>query len=153
MKILMVCLGNICRSPLAEAIMQSKLCDCGIEFHVDSAGTGSWHVGQLPDQRSIKVAGKYGIDITGQRARQFHVRDFEEFDLIFTMDEEIHSAVLSKAKSDSHRKKVHLLLTYAGHDSSLVPDPYYDDHEAFEEVYWLLDDACNKVKDKLLKKD
>ena len=84
MKILMVCLGNICRSPLAEGIMKTKLPE---NFKVDSAGTGNWHVGKLPDERSIDIAYKHGIDITDQRARQFKVEDFDTYDLIYVMDQ------------------------------------------------------------------
>jgi protein-tyrosine phosphatase len=99
MKILMVCLGNICRSPLAEGIMKSRATEAGLSWIVDSAGTGYWHTGELPDRRSIQVGRKHGIDITDQRARQFQPDDFERFDRIFVMDVHNRRDVLQLAKS------------------------------------------------------
>lgn len=138
----MVCLGNICRSPLAEGIMQHKARQAGLNWMVDSAGTGFWHVGELPDNRSIKTARQYGIDITGQRARQFQPADFERFDQIFVMDTQNLRDVLRHARSDLHRAKVDLILNqlHPGQDHS-VPDPYYDD-DGFEQVFQMLDAAC-----------
>ncbi|MCC6282227.1 MAG: low molecular weight phosphotyrosine protein phosphatase [Saprospiraceae bacterium] len=143
MKILMVCLGNICRSPLAEGIMKQKAVENGLEWAVDSAGTGSWHMGQLPDRRSIAIARKKGIDISDQRARQFQTIDFERFDIIFVMDTQNQSDVLRLASNEKDREKVALILdqTYPGQRKS-VPDPYYDDN-GFEEVFDLLDQACS----------
>ena len=144
MKILMVCLGNICRSPLAEGIMRSKLGETCI---VDSAGTGNWHVGQKPDKRSIAIAQKYGIDISAQRARQFHLNDFEEFDLIFAMDSSNFQDLLSLAQKEEHKAKVQLILGDAN-----VPDPYYGGEEGFENVYQMLDEAIDQfVKNTLAK--
>ena len=142
MKILMVCLGNICRSPLAEGIMKQKVREAELDWEVDSAGTGHWHAGELPDRRSIVTAGQHGIDIRDQRARQFQVADFDHFDKIFVMDTQNLSDVLRLARSDEHRAKVELILNYThpGQDRS-VPDPYYDD-DGFEEVFQLLDQAC-----------
>ncbi|MBA5630604.1 low molecular weight protein-tyrosine-phosphatase [Moheibacter lacus] len=135
MKILMVCLGNICRSPLAEGILQSKLTD---GFTVDSAGTGDWHVGNSPDERSIAVAKKYGIDISKQRARQFQLDDFEKFDLIFVMDQSNFENVLKLTKNDEQRQKVKLIL-----GDQNVLDPYYGGEEGFETVFHLLDQATD----------
>jgi protein-tyrosine phosphatase len=142
MKILMVCLGNICRSPLAEGIMKHKAHQAGLAWVVDSAGTGFWHVGELPDSRSIKTAQQFGIDITGQRARQFQTADLERFDKIFVMDTHNLRDVLRHARHDEHRAKVELILNqiHPGQDRS-VPDPYYDD-DGFEEVFRMLDAAC-----------
>ena len=142
MKILMVCLGNICRSPLAEGIMQQKAREAGLDWTVDSAGTGFWHVGELPDRRSIITARKYGIDITGQRARQFKPGDFERFDKIFVMDTQNLRDVLRHAQTEEHHAKVELILNqiHPGQDRS-VPDPYHDD-DGFEEVFQMLDAAC-----------
>jgi protein-tyrosine phosphatase len=139
----MVCLGNICRSPLAEGIMKHKAAENGLEWMVDSAGTGSWHMGQLPDRRSIAIARKKGIDISDQRARQFQSIDFERFDKIFVMDSQNMSDVLRLASNEIHREKVELMLdlTHPGERKS-VPDPYYDDN-GFEEVFELLDQACS----------
>lgn len=144
MKILMVCLGNICRSPLAEGIMKARAAEAGLSWTVDSAGTGYWHTGELPDRRSIQVGKQHGIDITDQRARQFHPDDFDRFDRIFVMDTNNRRDVLILAKSEEHRSKVSLMLdeTHPGEERS-VPDPYYDDN-GFEAVYQMLDEACRR---------
>lgn len=143
MKILMVCLGNICRSPLAEGIMKQKAAENGLEWTVDSAGTGAWHAGELPDRRSIATARKKGVDISDQRARQFQIADFERFDKIFVMDTQNMSDVLRLATSEAQREKVELMLDqiHPGLRRS-VPDPYYDDN-GFEEVFDMLDQACS----------
>jgi len=142
MKILMVCLGNICRSPLAEGIMKQKIREAEFDWEVDSAGTGHWHAGELPDRRSIVTAGQHGIDITDQRARQFQVADFERFDKIFVMDMQNLRDVLRLAQTEEHRAKVELMLgqIHPGEERS-VPDPYYDDN-GFEEVFKMLNRAC-----------
>jgi len=145
MRILMVCLGNICRSPLAEGILKHKVRQNGLDWTVDSAGTGSWHAGELPDRRSIAVARKHGVDITDQRARQFQAADFDRFDQILVMDTQNQRDVLRQAQHDEHRAKVQLILDfiYPGQDRS-VPDPYYDDN-GFEEVFGMLDAACDNL--------
>lgn len=145
MRILMVCLGNICRSPLAEGILKHKVQQLGLNWTVDSAGTGGWHSGELPDRRSIAVARRYGIDITDQRARQFEPVDFERFDRILVMDTQNYRDVLRLARHDEHRSKVQLMLDplYPG-QAREVPDPYYDDN-GFESVFRLLDAACDKL--------
>lgn len=145
MKILMVCLGNICRSPLAEGILKHKVQQLGLPWTVDSAGTGHWHTGELPDRRSIAVARRYGIDLTDQRARQFRPEDFERFDQIWVMDTQNRRDVLRLAQNDEHRTKVGLILdlTHPGEERS-VPDPYYDDN-GFEQVFQMLDTACEKM--------
>lgn len=129
----MVCLGNICRSPLAEGILKSKL---NANFEVDSAGTAAYHVGNPPDQRSIAVAQQFGIDISQQRARQFKKDDFNSFDLIFVMDQNNYNDVVELA-TPAQRRKVHLLRK-----NNEVPDPYYGDASAFEAVFHLIDTAC-----------
>ncbi|MCC7505727.1 MAG: low molecular weight phosphotyrosine protein phosphatase [Saprospiraceae bacterium] len=142
MRILMVCLGNICRSPLAEGILQDKIDRLGLGWMVDSAGTGHWHVGDSPDRRSVAVARSHGIDISGQRGRQFQPRDFERFDHILVMDDQNHRDVLRLAHADEHREKVRLILDYSRPEGGhVVPDPYYDDN-GFEHVFQLLDEAC-----------
>lgn len=146
----MVCLGNICRSPLAEGIMRHKAIRHGLNWIVDSAGTGFWHVGELPDQRSIATARQHGIDITGQRARQFEAADLERFDRIFVMDTQNLRDVLRHADDGERREKVSLILDhlFPGQQRS-VPDPYYDD-DGFEEVFRMLDDACESfIRDHL----
>jgi protein-tyrosine phosphatase len=146
MKILMVCLGNICRSPLAQGVMEAKISKHKLDWEVDSAGTGGWHVGDLPDARSIATAKKYGIDLTNQRARKFEVDDFQQFDLIFAMDMQNQRDLLRLAKTDEQRKKVHLMLNMAHPNSNgEVPDPYYGGINGFEAVYAMLDEACAAV--------
>jgi protein-tyrosine phosphatase len=142
MRILMVCLGNICRSPLAEGILQEKVERLGLGWMVDSAGTGHWHVGDRPDERSIAVARQHGIDITEQRGRQFGPQDFERFDHILVMDTQNRRDVLRLAHTEQQQQKVRLILDYShpGHDDS-VPDPYYDD-DGFENVFQMLNTAC-----------
>lgn len=141
----MVCLGNICRSPIAEGVLQSKL---GPDFIVDSAGTGDWHVGQKPDERAIAVSKKYGINISNLRARQIQTQDFDEFDLIFVMDQANYADVLSMAKTKEHREKVQMILK----NEQNVPDPYFGDDEGFEEVFKLLDEVTDEVVHQLKSK-
>jgi len=152
MKILMVCLGNICRSPLAEGILKDKLIKHNIHAEVDSAGTGGYHVGSLPDQRSIEIAHRYGIDITDQRARKLRSVDFEEFDLIFAMDIYNYQDLRKMAKEEE-LDKIKLILneSYPNQNMS-VPDPYYGGEDGFEKVYQLLNNACDKIIENYLKK-
>ncbi len=147
-KILMVCLGNICRSPLAEGILKSKV-DTNKIF-VDSAGTGHWHIGQLPDSRSIEVAKNHGIDLTNQRGRQFTQKDFLEFDYIFVMDNSNKDNVLQLARNNSETEKVQLILDELFPLENVdVPDPYYGGDQGFENVYHMLDKACDEIVKRL----
>ncbi len=140
----MICLGNICRSPLAEGILKHKIQKKGLDWHIDSAGTGGWHAGELPDRRSIAVARKNGIDITDQRAREFHAADLDNFDLILTMDYSNFMDVKHYAKTPQHHEKIQLIMNFVRPDSDEeVPDPYYDDR--FELVFEMLDKACDAV--------
>ncbi len=149
-KILMVCLGNICRSPLAEGILQSKLSTQN--FIVDSAGTGGWHAGELPDKRSIATAKNHGVDITSQRARQFRKGDFDTFDIIYTMDMSNYKDILSLAPNENAKQKVKLILNELFPDENVeVPDPYYGGLNGFEEVYRMLDEACSIIAKNLQK--
>ena len=146
-KILMVCLGNICRSPLAEGIMRSKLTK---DFVVDSAGTGSWHAGELPDKRSISTAKNRGLDITNQRARQFKKSDFDIFDHIFVMDNSNYKDVLALAPNEEAKSKVKLILNEIFPNENVdVPDPYYGGQDGFENVFDMLDQACEEIARKL----
>ena len=150
-KILMVCLGNIRRSPLAEGILQSKLPKD--KFTVDSAGTGEWHVGKQPDARSIAIAVKKGLNISGQRGRQFITQDFKDFDYIYVMDGSNYNDVLSLAKNDEEKSKVKLILNELFPNENVdVPDPYFGLQNGFESVYDMLDQACDVIAEKLLKK-
>lgn len=149
-KILMVCLGNICRSPLAEGILQSKLpID---KFTVDSAGTGNWHAGEGPDHRSVYTAKGRGLDISRQKARQIKVSDFNEFDHIFVMDANNLRDVTALAPNAEGKAKVKLMMDeiFPGQKVD-VPDPYYGGPDGFEKVYDMLDEACAIVADKLIK--
>ena len=140
----MVCLGNICRSPLAEGILQSKL-DANF-FSVDSAGTAAYHIGELPDQRSIAVAKKHGIDISNQKARKFDIKDFIEFDIIYAMHKENYQNICSLAKNKTDLQKVKMILDEVNLSQNLsVPDPYYGGDDGFQNVYQLLDEACEKI--------
>ena len=147
----MVCLGNICRSPLAEAILQSKLSKT--HFIVDSAGTGGWHVGQKPDERSIQTALDHGLDITHQRGRQIQQSDFEIFDYIYVMDQSNYKNVLAIAPNVSGKSKVRMILNELHPNQNLdVPDPYYGGQDGFKLVFDLLDDACTVIAEKLTSK-
>ena len=150
-KILMVCLGNICRSPLAEGILASKLPND--KFLVDSAGTGSWHVGRAPDNRSIATAKKNGLNITNQRGRQFTRKDFDAFDYIFVMDNSNYNDVIHLAKSETQKEKVQLILDAIFPNENVdVPDPYYGTVNGFDMVYQMLDEACEVIAKKLINK-
>lgn len=150
-KILMVCLGNICRSPLAEGILAAKLPKD--KFTVDSAGTGSSHLGQKPDQRSIMTAQKKGLDISNQKARLFTSRDLDDFDYIYVMDNTNYDAVIELAKNEAQKKKVHLILNelFPG-DNVDVPDPYFGLQNGFDMVYEMLDETCDILSKKLIAK-
>ncbi|WP_431165579.1 low molecular weight protein-tyrosine-phosphatase [Tenacibaculum halocynthiae] len=150
MKILMVCLGNICRSPLAEGILKSKVSSEYVQ--VDSAGTAGYHEGELPDKRSIAVAKKYGINITDQRSRKFSVTDFDSFDIIYAMDESNYDNIVALSRSDDDKSKVKMILQELDPDQKLnVPDPYYGGELGFENVYQMLNNACEEISSKINK--
>ncbi|PRD53931.1 low molecular weight protein-tyrosine-phosphatase [Sphingobacterium gobiense] len=139
MKILMVCLGNICRSPLAHGIMQHLVEQEGLDWEIDSAGTGDWHVGQQPDRRSIAVATKYGVDITKQRAQCFQPDFFERYDYIYVMDNNNFRDVMALARSEEDIAKVRMFLS-----QDIVPDPYLDEGQ-FEPVYQMIEKRCHEL--------
>jgi protein-tyrosine phosphatase len=143
--ILMVCLGNICRSPLAEGILESKV--NSNSCFIDSAGTGGYHIGNPPDYRSIAVAKKHGIDISNQKCRQFTVEDFNKFDTIYVMDFSNYNNVIKLAEDQTQKEKVKLLLSETDLKNKEVPDPYHDDN-GFEHVFQLIDNACINIADK-----
>lgn len=144
----MVCLGNICRSPLAEGILKSKV--DRFKVLVDSAGTGAYHVGKLPDSRSIAVAKTHNLDITDQRARKFVVNDFDAFDYIYVMDSSNYANVIKLARNKNDEAKVRYILNEVFPDENMdVPDPYYGGEYGFKNVYKMLDEACNVIAKKL----
>ncbi len=150
-KILMVCLGNICRSPLAHAILESKLPKN--KFLVESAGTGDWHVGDKPDKRSIAVAKKNGLDISKQRGRLFQKSDFDEFDYIFAMDNSNYNNILNLATNFEATQKVQLILNELFPNENVdVPDPYFGLENGFDSVYKMLDDSCEVLSKRLIEK-
>ena len=150
-KILMVCLGNICSSPLAEGILASKLPND--EFLIDSAGTGNWHVGHSPDKRSIAVAKKNGVHIHNQMGRQFQLSDFENYDIIYAMDTSNFNDLLLLAPDEQAKIKVKLILNELFPDEHVdVPDPYFGTENGFSQVYTMLDEVCDAIAVKLLKK-
>ena len=150
-KILMVCLGNICRSPLAEGLLASKLPKD--LFFVDSAGTGNWHVGKQPDDRAIAVAKKNKLDISHQKGKHFKSTDLDTFDYIYVMDNSNYNDVLSLAKNEEQKSKVQLILNelFPGENVD-VPDPYYGLQNGFDSVFAMLDKSCEVIAEKLIAK-
>jgi protein-tyrosine phosphatase len=147
-KVLMVCLGNICRSSLAEGILQSKVNSDAV--FVDSAGTANYHIGKTPYKLSMDIAAKHGLDISNQKARQFVVKDFDEFDFIYAMDESNYENILLLSRSEEDSQKVSMILKETHPTKNLsVPDPYYGGVQDFENVYKMLDEACELITKKL----
>ncbi|MDP5060438.1 MAG: low molecular weight phosphotyrosine protein phosphatase [Maribacter sp.] len=147
MKVLMVCLGNICRSPLAEGILKSKVDTTKIL--VESAGTAGYHIGKAPDPRSIKVAKEHGIDISSQVCRKFTVSDFDSFDIIYAMDKSNYGNIIDLARNKADAQKVKLILNEISSSDEEVPDPYYDAEDGFEHVFQMIDQACHSIAARL----
>ena len=144
MKILMVCLGNICRSPLAEGILSLK--GKHLNLKVDSAGTAAYHIGKQPDIRSIEIANKYTIDLNQQRARQFSRADFDKFDIIYAMDTNNYAHLISLASTETEHDKIRMILNEINPKAyQSVPDPYYGGENGFQDIYNMLDKACDKI--------
>ncbi|PKM16101.1 MAG: protein-tyrosine-phosphatase [Gammaproteobacteria bacterium HGW-Gammaproteobacteria-2] len=150
LRVLFVCMGNICRSPLAEGIARHQFREQAPHWQFDSAGTGNWHCGEPPDKRAIAVAADNGIDISGLRARQIHSEDFDRFDLILCADHDNLAALQSLHRSDS-RAQCDLLLRYAAHENVLeVPDPYYGGNKQFAEVFLMLAQAMPSLRQRFV---
>lgn len=142
----MVCMGNICRSPLAEELLRQKAKQKNLSVEIDSAGIESYHVGEAPDWRTMQNAKQHGIDLNHLRARQFHPNDFDKFDKIFVMDSYIYNEVISHVRTDSDKQKVEMILNLLfPNENKPVPDPYYGGEKDFEEVFQLLNNACEKI--------
>lgn len=148
----MVCLGNICRSPLADGLLREKVKQLNLDVIVDSAGTSNHHVGQAPDSRMRSTSRLMGVNIDDLHARQFTKSDFKNFDLIFVMDKSNYANVISLTNSVEEKSKVHLILNELHPNQDLeVPDPYFGGNQGFKEVYNLLDEATNALIEKRLK--
>ena len=142
MKILMICLGNICRSPLAEGILKRKIEEYALDWEVDSAGTSGYHEGELPDSRSIAVAIAHGLDIRDQRSRQITKRDLEVYDWLLVMDSSNYTNVQKMCTTPAQKDKIKLIMNFvAPARNTPVPDPYWE-QDGFEQVYQMLDKAC-----------
>ena len=140
----MVCLGNICRSPLAEGILKNKSQHLNIQ--VESAGTAGYHIGNPPDIRSVEIANEYGLNLKNQRARQFTKSDFKNFDIIYAMDKQNYADIIRLASNQKEREKVRMILNEVNPgEFKSVPDPYYGGENGFKEVYEMLNEACKQI--------
>jgi protein-tyrosine phosphatase len=146
MKILMVCLGNICRSPMAEGILQEKARAAGLNWQVDSAGTNGYHTGEPPHRHSIKVSAVNGIDISNQRSRRFTASDMAAYDLIYAMAEDVLEEMKRIAGSAFDDKKVKLFLQeqYPG-ELKDVPDPWYGEEDGYHETFAIINTNCDHI--------
>jgi len=146
----MVCLGNICRSPMAEGIVRDRIEELGLDVELDSAGTGDYHIGEGPDKRAQANMRQNGHDISDLKARQFKAKDFDAFDRIFVMDQSNYQNVLSLARTDADKEKVELFLNLASPGSDAeVPDPYFGGESGFQHVYELLNESADKLMEEL----
>ena len=150
-RILMVCLGNICRSPLAEGLLRVKADQKGLNVLVDSAAVSNYHIGEHPDQRTVANAKRHQVDISKLVARQFTVADFDVFDIIFVMDSSNYVNVIELARNEKDKQKVELILNRIYPTTNMsVPDPYFGGEEGFENVFILLEKACDSIVGSLL---
>lgn len=150
LKILFVCLGNICRSPIAHGLLKHKAELKNLDWEIDSAGTSDWHEGESPNEKSVKVMKRHGIDITYQRSRPLRRKDLEHFDIIYVMDSSNYKDVTDMAKSEEEISKVHLIMNELNPgNNQAVPDPWSLSEKHYEEVYEMLDKATDKVMEKI----
>ena len=146
----MVCLGNICRSPIAHGVLRDKVNKEGLSVFVDSAGTSGWHAGEPADHRAIKTMQQHKVDISDLRSRQFTAHDFDEFDLIYAMDSSNYRDIMNLARNEEDANKVEFLLNLTNPKyNEAVPDPYYGGEQGFENVYQMIDRACDQLIKKL----
>ncbi len=152
MKVLFVCLGNICRSPIAHGLLKHKSDKLNLNWEVDSAGTSDWHEGELPNEKSIEVMKKHGIDITYQRSRPLRRKDMEHYDIIYVMDAMNHKNVTDMAKSEVEIAKVEMIMNEVTPGTNQpVPDPWSLPIKHYEDVYEMLDEATDKIIERLTK--
>lgn len=145
MKFLMVCLGNICRSPLAEGLLKQKAKEQGLDWEVDSAGTSGYHNGALPDVRSIAIAKEHDLDITDQKSRKLVLEDLDNFDVIYVMDSNNYNDVMDLCENTTQKSKVRLIMNMVIPERNIaVPDPYWQD-SGFKKVYLMLEEACDAI--------
>lgn len=146
MKILMVCLGNICRSPMAQGTLEHVAKRAGVELYVDSAGTSGYHRGEAPDKRAMRCMSEFGIDISHQVSRQLRSSDFDEFDIIYAMDRSNLKDLHALCEKPENLKKIKLLLDSSdGFHDVIVPDPYYGTQHDFERVYQMTMTAAERI--------
>lgn len=146
MKILMVCLGNICRSPMAEGILKAKIAEQGLRWELGSAGTENYHVGEGADRRAVRTAARNRIDISGHVARQLSDKDFEYYDIIYAMATDVRREILHRNFKRDYSDKIHLFMdeVYPGENRS-VPDPWYGNEAGFQPVFELIDKVCSGI--------
>ncbi len=146
MKILFVCLGNICRSPMAEGVMKNLIQKHNLDWEVESAGTERYHVGECPDKRAQRTAAKFGLDISKQVAKQISSKDFERFDLIYALATNVMDEILSLKGSSAYQNKIKLFMDelFPGEYRD-VPDPWYGDEAGFDPVYKFIQQGCEKI--------
>jgi len=149
MKILFVCLGNICRSPLAEGILKHKLEEKNLEAVVESAGFESFHINEHPDKRAIKIAKRHGIDISDYSCRLFTTEDFDKYDRIYVMEAANFRDAKYFARDDNDLEKIEFLMSVLHGRNEPVPDPYFGDEDGFEKTFQQIDKACEKITEKL----
>ena len=149
----MVCLGNICRSTLAQGILENKIAQKGLDWTVDLAGTSNYHIGEPPHPRSIEIAKENGFDISHQKGRQVNSSDFEHFDILFAMDASNFNDLRRLAQNEGELKKIRLILNESTpEENRQVPDPFYGGMQGYYDVYDMLDEACEAFVNKYLNK-
>lgn len=146
MKILLVCLGNICRSPIAEGVLKHKAKQLGLDWQIDSAGTNGYHIGEAPHRFSQKICLQHGIDISRQRARRFTAKDFEEYDMIYALALDVYREIEKIGYRQVQMNKVYLFLSESKEGSTeSVPDPWYGDESGYLPVFDIIEQTCTRI--------